>query len=341
MIKIIMMMRRAVVSHSVFVRGFASKKLYVGNLDYYTTSEQLEEHLASAAPPTNVHVLIDQQSDGSRNRGFGFAEFASEEDAQIVLSQLHESFLDGSERPLILREAIEKGARAEGGARGQGAADRSDWVCGCGFSNFSFRGTCKSCDAPRPAGGAAGGGAPRRARPQPMAPPVFEQLKLAENVYVAPGAAVVGHVTIGEGSSVWFGASIRGDHSSITLGSNCTVQDNATLHGDADSPLQIGDNCVIGHNAVVHACTVGDNSMVGMGAVVLTGAKLGSNVLVGANALVKENQEVPDNSLVVGVGEVHERDAEASEKQREIISHAVTEYEKLRQKYAQGEFEIY
>ncbi|WP_062015724.1 gamma carbonic anhydrase family protein [Aureimonas sp. AU4] len=118
--------------------------------------------------------------------------------------------------------------------------------------------------------------------------------------FIAPGAHVVGAVTLGAGTSVWFGAVIRGDNEPVRIGAGTNVQDGAVLHSDPGSPLAIGRNCTIGHRAVVHGCTVGDNTLIGMGAVVLNGARIGHNSLVGAGALVTENKAFPDNSLIVG-----------------------------------------
>lgn len=129
---------------------------------------------------------------------------------------------------------------------------------------------------------------------QPRLPPADD------TVFIAPGAHVVGAVELGAEVSVWFGAVIRGDNEPIRIGEGTNVQDGAVLHSDPGSPLAIGRNCTIGHRAVVHGCTVGDNTLIGMGAVVLNGARIGHNSLVGAGALVTENKVFPDNSLIVG-----------------------------------------
>lgn len=123
--------------------------------------------------------------------------------------------------------------------------------------------------------------------------------EIAEGVFVADSADVIGDVKIGKGSSVWFGAVIRGDSASITIGERTSVQDNATLH--CDDPLTIGNNVTIGHNAIVHCRSVGNFTMIGMGARVLAGAVVGSNCVIGAGAVVKENAVVPDNTLMVGI----------------------------------------
>jgi carbonic anhydrase/acetyltransferase-like protein (isoleucine patch superfamily) len=121
-----------------------------------------------------------------------------------------------------------------------------------------------------------------------------------ESVFVADSANIIGNVTLGENSSVWFGATIRGDNEPITIGAGSNVQENAVLHTDPGFPLKIEANVTVGHQVMLHGCTIGDNSLIGMGATVLNGAKIGSNCLVGANALVTEGKEFPDGSLIVG-----------------------------------------
>ena len=125
--------------------------------------------------------------------------------------------------------------------------------------------------------------------------------RLGADVYVSDTAAVVGDVTLGDGASVWFGASMRGDVHWIEVGAGSNVQDNATVHVSRGThPCRIGENVTVGHNAVVHGCTVGDDVLVGMGAVVLDGAVIGAGSLVGAGALVTGGTEVPPRSLVLG-----------------------------------------
>jgi carbonic anhydrase/acetyltransferase-like protein (isoleucine patch superfamily) len=118
--------------------------------------------------------------------------------------------------------------------------------------------------------------------------------------WVAETATLIGRVRLKSHASVWFGAVLRGDNEWIELGERSQIQDNATLHTDPGFPLVIGSNCVIGHQAMLHGCIVGDNSLVGMSAIVLNGAKIGRNSLVGAGALVTEGKSFPDNSLIVG-----------------------------------------
>jgi carbonic anhydrase/acetyltransferase-like protein (isoleucine patch superfamily) len=118
--------------------------------------------------------------------------------------------------------------------------------------------------------------------------------------YVAENAQVIGRVRLKNDSSVWFGAVLRGDNEWIELGERSQIQDNCVLHTDTGFPLTIGSNCVIGHLVMLHGCTIGDNSLIGMGAVLLNGSKIGNNSLVGAGAVVTEGKSFPDNSLIVG-----------------------------------------
>lgn len=119
--------------------------------------------------------------------------------------------------------------------------------------------------------------------------------------WIAPDAVLIGHVVLEAEASVWFGAVLRGDNEAITVGAGSNVQDGCVLHTDMGYPLTIGRNCTIGHKAILHGCTIGDNSLVGMGATVLNGARIGRNCIIGANALIAEGKEIPDNSLVVGM----------------------------------------
>lgn len=121
-----------------------------------------------------------------------------------------------------------------------------------------------------------------------------------EDYWVAPGAQVMGNVTLHSASSVWFNAVIRGDNELIEIGAGSNVQDGAVLHNDPGFPLIIGEGCTIGHQAILHGCVIGENSLVGMGATILNGARIGRNSIVGANALVTEGKTFPDGSLIVG-----------------------------------------
>jgi carbonic anhydrase/acetyltransferase-like protein (isoleucine patch superfamily) len=123
----------------------------------------------------------------------------------------------------------------------------------------------------------------------------------AEGQYwIAPNATVIGKVRLRPQSSIWFGAVLRGDNEWIELGERSQIQDNATLHTDPTFPLTIGPNCVIGHNVILHGCTIGANTLIGMGAIVLNGARIPENCLVGAGALITEGKTYPAGSLIVG-----------------------------------------
>ena len=124
--------------------------------------------------------------------------------------------------------------------------------------------------------------------------------ELDEDCWVAPDANVIGRVVLEAGASVWFGATLRGDNEEIRIGAGSNVQENTVMHTDMGFPLTIGAGCTIGHKAMLHGCTIGENSLIGMGATVLNGAKIGKNCLIGAGALVTEGQEIPDGSLVMG-----------------------------------------
>ncbi|MGI5891337.1 MAG: gamma carbonic anhydrase family protein [Bacillota bacterium] len=125
--------------------------------------------------------------------------------------------------------------------------------------------------------------------------------QIEADVFVASSAKVIGRVKIGAGSSVWYGAVIRGDVADITIGQNTSIQDNCTVHVGIEVPTVIGNNVTVGHNAVIHSCTVEDNCLIGMGAIVLDGAKIGQGSIVGAGCVVPENKQIPPRSLVVGI----------------------------------------
>jgi carbonic anhydrase/acetyltransferase-like protein (isoleucine patch superfamily) len=120
------------------------------------------------------------------------------------------------------------------------------------------------------------------------------------SAWIAPGAAVIGKVTLAHGVSVWFNAVLRGDNEPITIGRDTNVQDGCVFHTDPGFPLTIGADVTVGHKAILHGCTIGDGCLIGMGAVVMNGARIGVSCLLAANALVTEGKEIPDRSLVVG-----------------------------------------
>lgn len=122
--------------------------------------------------------------------------------------------------------------------------------------------------------------------------------------WVAPGCHLIGNVAVGAKASVWFGTTVRGDNERITVGVGSNVQENCVLHTDPEFPLTIGENCTIGHKAMLHGCSIGNNSLIGMGATVLNGAVIGENCLIGAGALITEGKVIPDGSLVMGIGKI-------------------------------------
>ena len=148
--------------------------------------------------------------------------------------------------------------------------------------------------------------------------------EVAGSAWVAPGAFVVGEVHLGENSSVWYGAVLRGDTEPITIGARTNVQDGCVVHADPGFPATVGEGCVIGHNAIVHGCEIADGCLVGMGATILNGARIGEGSIVAAGALVPEGKEYPPRSLIVGIPAKRVRDV--SEEQSEDISSGVKTY---------------
>ena len=123
---------------------------------------------------------------------------------------------------------------------------------------------------------------------------------IAEDAWIAPDAQIIGRVVIEPGASIWWGAVLRGDNEEIRIGRGSNVQDLCCLHTDPGFPLTIGANVTVGHRAMLHGCTIGDASLIGMGATVLNGAKIGTGSLIGASALVSEGKDIPDRVLVMG-----------------------------------------
>ncbi|MDO8295175.1 MAG: gamma carbonic anhydrase family protein [Caulobacter sp.] len=121
-----------------------------------------------------------------------------------------------------------------------------------------------------------------------------------DEYWIAPTASVIGDVILKKNASIWWGAVARGDTDTLTIGENSNVQDGSVLHADHGVPLVIGANVTVGHMVMLHGCTIGDGSLIGIGAIVLNGAKIGRNCLIGAGALIPEGREIPDNSLVMG-----------------------------------------
>ncbi|MGB0798130.1 MAG: gamma carbonic anhydrase family protein [Planktomarina sp.] len=163
---------------------------------------------------------------------------------------------------------------------------------------------------------------------------VNPELPANGDYWIAPDANVIGKVRVGEGCSVWFGATIRGDNELIDLGAGSNVQENAVLHTDIGFPLVIGENCTIGHKAILHGCSIADQTLIGMGATVLNGAKIGRGCLIGAGALVTENQVIPDFSLVVGAPGKVKRTLDAQQVSG-LLASAVG-YQNNMRRFAQG-----
>lgn len=125
-------------------------------------------------------------------------------------------------------------------------------------------------------------------------------MRIAESAFIAPGAVVLGDVEMKDDVSIWYHATVRGDREPIAIGRGSNVQDNCVVHTAAGFPVTIGENVTIGHSAVIHGCTIGDNSLIGMGAILMNGSSIGKNCIIGAGALVTEGMKIPDNSVAVG-----------------------------------------
>lgn len=142
--------------------------------------------------------------------------------------------------------------------------------------------------------------------------------------WVAPTAAVIGNVRLAPEASVWFGAVLRGDNELIDIGPRANIQDLSVLHTDPGVPLTVGADCTIGHKVMLHGCTIGDNTLIGIGSVILNRTKIGRNCIIGANTLITEGKEIPDNVLVVGQpGRVVRA---LSEDEVEMLSHSADIY---------------
>jgi carbonic anhydrase/acetyltransferase-like protein (isoleucine patch superfamily) len=160
------------------------------------------------------------------------------------------------------------------------------------------------------------------------------RLPASGRFWVAPNAILIGRVALEEDANIWFGCVLRGDNEWITIGARTNIQDNCVLHTDMGFPLDIGADCTIGHNVILHSCTIGENSLIGMGATILNGAKIGKNCLVGANALVTEAKVFPDNSLIVGAPAQVKRELDPGALQRHLES--AKHYVENARRYAHG-----
>lgn len=126
------------------------------------------------------------------------------------------------------------------------------------------------------------------------------QLPAKDRFWIAPDASIIGNVFLGEDVGVWFGAVLRGDNEMIAIGPRSNIQEHVMIHTDQGFPVTVGSDVTIGHRAIVHGCTIGDGTLIGMGAIVLNGARIGKDCLIGAGALITEKAEIPDGSLVLG-----------------------------------------
>ena len=158
--------------------------------------------------------------------------------------------------------------------------------------------------------------------------------QIEKAAFVAENATLIGDIELEEDATVWFGAVLRGDSSSIKIGKGSNVQDNCTLHCDEGSPLTVGDNVTVGHNVILHGCTVEDNCLIGMGAVIMNDAVIGANSIVGAGALITEGKIFPPNSLILGSpakvkGEVDEKGVAMIRDAAEHYIHHGKEYQNL------------
>lgn len=152
--------------------------------------------------------------------------------------------------------------------------------------------------------------------------------------WIAESATVLGRVTLKQNASVWFGATVRGDNDPIVIGENSNVQDGSVLHTDTDQPLTIGRDVTIGHMVMLHGCTIGDNTLIGIGSIILNGAKIGKNCLIGANTLITEGKEIPDGSMVMGApGKVVRQ---LTEQQIGMITFSAHHYVENWKRYAKG-----
>lgn len=143
--------------------------------------------------------------------------------------------------------------------------------------------------------------------------------QIDETAFIAPGAVVIGNVTIGPESSVWFNTTLRGDIAPIGVGARSSVQDGTVVHVNMDAPTTIGDDVTVGHSALIHGTTIGNGSMIGMGAIVLSYSRIGSGVVIAAGALIPERMEVPDGAVMMGIP-AKQRDSLSEEQQERIGS---------------------
>lgn len=153
----------------------------------------------------------------------------------------------------------------------------------------------------------------------------------AGRFWIAPDAHVIGRVTLGRDVGIWFGAVLRGDNEAVVLGEGTNIQEGSLLHTDMGFPLTVGRGCTIGHHAILHGCTIGDHTLIGMGATVMNGARIGANCIVGANTLVTEGKTFPDFSLVIGAPAkaVRTLDEEVAARLRASAAHYVENWQRF------------
>lgn len=155
--------------------------------------------------------------------------------------------------------------------------------------------------------------------------------KISETAFISNSADLIGDIEIGDFSSVWFNAVLRGDRNKIKIGSRTSIQDNVVIHADPENRVQIGDDVSVGHGAVLHGCKIESNVLIGMNSTVLNGAEIGKNSIVGANALIPEGKKYPENSLIIGVPGKIKREIEKYE--IEAIAENAVEYVELVREY--------
>ena len=159
-----------------------------------------------------------------------------------------------------------------------------------------------------------------------------DQVIIGRDVFIADTARVLGKVELKDQVSVWFGAVVRGDISTITIGARTNIQENCTVHVDYGLPVNIGEDNIIGHGAIIHGCTIGNSNLIGMGATIMNGAKVGNFCVIGAHALVTENMIVPDGSMVLGTpGKIVKK--VDLEKVKQYITEGIEEYISTAKKY--------
>ena len=163
-----------------------------------------------------------------------------------------------------------------------------------------------------------------------------KKVKNSGENWSASNASIIGDVTLEKNTSIWFNVTLRGDVENIYVGEGSNIQDGSVLHTDPGYPLKIGKDVTIGHLVMLHGCTIGDNSLIGIGAIILNGAKIGKNCIIGANTLVTENKEIPDNSLVIGSPGKIERKVSGDET-KSITENAI-HYQENWKKYLKSAF---